>query len=349
MTPSTPASARPDAAAPAAGAPLLAVKGLSVAADADTPLVEDLAFSVANGEALAIVGESGCGKSLTSLAIMGLLSPKLKKHSSGRILFEGHDLSVLPEKTLQTIRGNRMAMIFQEPLTALNPVMTVGAQVMEVLRKHRGLSKSQARARTVELFAQVSIPDPESRIDDYPHRLSGGMRQRVTIAMAIACEPSLIIADEPTTALDVTVQAQILDLLAEIRARSGQSLIMITHDLGVVRRVAERMIVMYAGVVVEAGPVAALMAAPRHPYTAGLIAARPHGSFKTDHQKLSDIPGAVPAPHARPAGCLFSPRCARADDQCRNARPPLTTHPDGRASRCFHPLEAPLPATGEVA
>jgi oligopeptide/dipeptide ABC transporter ATP-binding protein len=320
------------------GKALLQVSNLFISADPDTPLIEGLSFEVGAGETLAIVGESGCGKSLTSLAIMGLLPDQLGKHTNGRIEFEGKALTEMRPRELQSIRGNRMAMIFQEPLTALNPVMTVGAQIIEVLRKHRGLSKSDARKKAIDLLAQVRIPDPDSRIDEYPHRLSGGMRQRVTIAMAMACEPSLIIADEPTTALDVTVQAQILDLLKEIRERSGQSLVMITHDLGVVRRIAERMIVMYAGVVVEAGNVADIMEAPRHPYTAGLIAARPHGSFKTDGMPLNDIPGAVPAPQARPKGCLFSPRCDFATDECRESRPQLTETDGDRAYRCFHPI-----------
>lgn len=318
--------------------PLLKVEDLFISAAADVPLIEGLSFEVGAGETLAIVGESGCGKSLTSLAIMGLLPGQLGKHTKGRIEFEGKALTEMPARVLQSIRGNRMAMIFQEPLTALNPVMTVGAQIIEVLRKHRGMSRAEARTKTISLLEQVRIPDPETRLDEYPHRLSGGMRQRVTIAMAMACEPSLIIADEPTTALDVTVQAQILDLLREIREQSGQSLVMITHDLGVVRRVAERMVVMYAGVVVESGPVADIMHSPRHPYTAGLIAARPSGSFKTDGKPLNDIPGAVPAPTARPKGCLFSPRCTFATDVCRETRPALTETDDGRAYRCFHPI-----------
>ncbi|SFU22399.1 ABC transporter ATP-binding protein [Mesorhizobium sp. YR577] len=317
---------------------LLKVAGLSISAAADTPLVEDLSFEVGRGEAVAIVGESGCGKSLTSLAIMGLLPDSLDRHKRGAISFEGRDLTALPLRDMQSIRGNRMAMIFQEPLTALNPVMTVGAQIVEVLRKHRKMGKVEARERATDLLRQVRVPDPEARLDDYPHRLSGGMRQRVTIAMAMACEPSLIIADEPTTALDVTVQAQILDLLREIRERSGQSLVLITHDLGVVRQIAERMIVMYAGVVVEAGSVEDIMSSPRHPYTAGLMAARPRGSFKHDGKLLSDISGAVPAPDARPQGCLFGPRCARAAEDCLTARPPLTATADGRAHRCFYPI-----------
>jgi oligopeptide/dipeptide ABC transporter ATP-binding protein len=317
---------------------ILKVSDLFISAGPDMPLIEGLSFEVKAGETLAIVGESGCGKSLTSLAVMGLLPDQLSRNATGRIEFEGKTLTGMPARQLQSIRGNRMAMIFQEPLTALNPVMTVGAQIMEVLRKHRGVSKADARAKTSDLLAQVRIPDPESRLDEYPHRLSGGMRQRVTIAMAIACEPSLIIADEPTTALDVTVQAQILDLLREVRERSGQSLVMVTHDLGVVKRIAERMIVMYAGVVVEAGKVAEILKSPRHPYTAGLIAARPHGSFKSDGKQLNDIPGAVPAPDARPKGCLFSPRCTFATAECHETRPELTEIGDGRAYRCFHPI-----------
>src|SRR5690606_25266722 len=251
MTSSTHVCAPADAAHP----PLLEVDDLHVFVDGSTPLVEGLSFTVSAGETVAVVGESGCGKSLTSLAIMSLLPPNLDRQRRGSIKLAGRELTTLRPREMDKVRGDRMAMIVQEPLTALNPVMTVGAQITEVLFEHRGMAKKEARARAVELLRLVGIPDPESRINDYPHRLSGGMRQRVTIAMAMACEPELIIADEPTTALDVTVQAQILDLLAELQEKSGLGLMLITHDLGVVRQVADRMIIMYAGSVVESGPV----------------------------------------------------------------------------------------------
>ncbi|MDR5652567.1 ABC transporter ATP-binding protein [Ruixingdingia sedimenti] len=316
---------------------LLGVQNLSIAAGPKAPLVEDVSFAIGKGEALAVVGESGCGKSLTSLAIMGLLPSNLKRMTAGRILFQGEDLMTKPQRALQAIRGNRIGMIFQDPLTALNPVMTIGAQIAEVLQAHRPMDRAAARARAVELLDMVRIPHAAERLDDYPHQLSGGMRQRVVIAMAMACGPELIIADEPTTALDVTIQAQILDLLVELRARSDLSLMLITHDLGVVTRVAERMIVMYAGTVVESGTVAQIMQAPRHPYTAGLMAARPHGSFRLTGERLTDIPGTVPAPTKRPPGCLFEPRCPRAGDLCRTTRPDLTAE-GGRAYRCHFPI-----------
>ncbi len=330
MTFSTPASARAE--------PLLAVEALSVGAGPGMPLIEDLSFSVNPGETLAIVGESGCGKSLTSLAVMGLLPPELRRHQKGAIRFRGRNLPDLPPRQLRALRGNEIAMIFQEPLTALNPVMTVGAQIMEVLTAHSRLDRDAARRRVVDLLDKVRLPDPEARVREYPHRLSGGMRQRVTIAMAIACEPALIIADEPTTALDVTVQAQILDLLSDLHARSGNSLILITHDLGVVDQIADRMVVMYAGSLVEAGPVAEVLRSPRHPYTAGLLAARPRGSFVHGGQPLQEIPGRVPAPDQRPPGCLFAPRCPRATRTCTATRPPVEDFADGRSLRCFHPL-----------
>ena len=319
---------------------LLSVEGLEVRDAQGSALVEGISFDLKKGEALAVVGESGCGKSLTSLAVMGLLPPQLARTRRGSIRFEGQDLTTLSDRALRRLRGNRLSMVFQEPLTALNPLLTVGAQITEVLRTHRGMGRAAARARAVELLGLVRLPDPERRFDDYPHRLSGGQRQRVTIAMAIACDPALIIADEPTTALDVTVQAQILALLAEVRARTGQSLMLITHDLGVVGQVADRMVVIYAGVVVESGPVAEVLTHPRHPYTAGLLAARPHGSYAATGEEVTDIPGAVPAPHARPAGCLFSPRCDRADARCHAERPRLTEGGAGRHHACFHPLEA---------
>jgi oligopeptide/dipeptide ABC transporter ATP-binding protein len=334
MTSSIPASAPVDIT----GRPLLSVTGLEIRDAEGSPLVEGISFEVNRGEALAIVGESGCGKSLTSLAIMGLLPPKLAKTRRGDVFFDGEDLTRISDKALRKLRGNRLSMVFQEPLTALNPLLTIGAQIVEVLRTHRNMSPRDARARAIELLGQVKLPDPERRFGDYPHRLSGGQRQRVTIAMAIACNPSLIIADEPTTALDVTVQAQILQLLAEIRAETGQSLMLITHDLGVVGQVADRMVVIYAGVVAESGPVGEVLTQPRHPYTAGLLSARPKGNFAETGEQVTDIPGAVPAPNNRPKGCLFAPRCPRVQTRCTESRPPLVEAGD-RAHSCFFPLE----------
>ncbi|MBN9038707.1 MAG: ABC transporter ATP-binding protein [Rhizobiales bacterium] len=321
-----------------APAPLLDVEDLSISVRRGVPLVEGVSFSIGAGEAVAVVGESGCGKSLTSLAIMGLLPGNLQRNATGRILLEGEDLSAKSPREMQDVRGNRVAMIFQDPLTSLNPVMTIGAQIMEVLEAHRDIDRAAATARTIELLDLVRIPDPQERMHAYPHQLSGGMRQRVVIAMAMACEPQLIIADEPTTALDVTIQAQILNLLVELRRKSNLSLMLITHDLGVVCRVAERMIVMYAGSVVEAGEVSAILDGARHPYTAGLMAARPHGSFKRTGQRLVDIPGTVPPPTSRPKGCLFEPRCPRAQEKCRAVRPDLAADGAGHAFRCHFPI-----------
>ena len=323
--------------------PLLCVDRLRVTAKGDVPIVEDLSFTVQRGETVGLVGESGCGKSLTALAIMRLLAGNLRI-AQGSITLEGEELTTMPDERLRALRGGRMAMIYQEPLTALNPVMSVGAQLVEVLRAHQDISRDAARARAVELLSMVRIPDAANRAGEYPHRLSGGMRQRVVIAMALACNPTLLIADEPTTALDVTVQAQILRLIKQLQREANLGLLLITHDLGVVRQVADRVVVMYAGAVVEEGAVDTVLDAPRHPYTAGLIAARPHGSFTLGQHRLAEIPGAVPAPEARPAGCVFAPRCARADESCRAMRPALTAAPDGHAYRCFHPMTGGVPA-----
>lgn len=317
-------------------APLLKVEDLQVSLSGNVPIVEQLSFTVQRGETVGLVGESGCGKSLTALAIMRLLTGNLQI-TGGSVVFEGTELTTLPESRFRSLRGDRMAMIYQEPLTALNPVMTVGAQLIEVLRTHREMSKGEAARRAVELLEMVRIPDAGSRLNEYPHRMSGGMRQRVVIAMALACNPSLLIADEPTTALDVTVQAQILRLVKQLQREANLGLLLITHDLGVIRQVADRVVVMYSGSVVEEGPVDAVLDNPRHPYTAGLIAARPHGSFSLDQHRLTEITGSVPAPQARPSGCVFEPRCDRAAADCRAARPVLASY-GNHALRCYHPI-----------
>jgi oligopeptide/dipeptide ABC transporter ATP-binding protein len=309
---------------------LLAVEGLTVSFGRFA-VVEDLSFTVDPGEVLAIVGESGSGKSLTALALMRLVPPPGRV--SGRVVFDGAELLALPERQMRSIRGGSMAMVFQEPMTSLNPVFTVGSQIAEALRWHRGLSGAAARAEAVRLLSLVEIPNPAARVADYPHQLSGGMRQRVMIAMALACNPRLLIADEPTTALDATVQAQILDLLRRLRAELGMAVILITHDLGVVSDFADRVAVMYAARVVEAAPAAALFADPAHPYTEGLLASLPR--LAETVERLAAIPGQVPPPFALPPGCRFAPRCAHAKAPCELAIPPLLALPGERFAACI--------------
>lgn len=320
-------------------APLLRVTDLEIAPRRGAPIVEALSFEVHRGETVGLVGESGCGKSLTALSVMRLLPENLRT-STGQVALEGQVLNRLDPEAMRRLRGVRMAMIYQESLTALNPVMTVGAQIVEVLLAHRDIGRAEARRQAVALLEMVRIPEPELRFGEYPHRMSGGMRQRVVIAIAIACNPSLLIADEPTTALDVTVQAQILRLLKRLQKDGDRGLLLITHDLGVVRQVCDRIVVMYAGSVVEEGPVDLILDSPRHPYTAGLIAARPGGDRARDGHVLADIPGSVPAPDDRPPGCVFAPRCARVEDDCRATRPSLGPAGAGRALRCYHPIDA---------
>jgi peptide/nickel transport system permease protein len=310
--------------------PGLAIAGLTV--EIQTPRgtirpVDDVTLSVAPGETLAIVGESGSGKSMTALAAMGLLDPAARI-VSGRASFEGRDLATLTEPELRSLRGNRIAMIFQDPMTALNPVIRVGEQIVEAIRAHRPVSRATARARALELFRRVGIADAEKRLDVYPHEMSGGMRQRAMIAMALANDPVLLIADEPTTALDSTVQAQILDLLADLRRDTGAGMIFITHSLAVVAEIADRVAVMYAGQIVETGPVAEVFANPRHPYTAALLAASPEAEDPS-----AGIPGTVPALHDLPPGCRFAPRCVHAAPVCA-APPALEALGHGRQSRC---------------
>ena len=290
--------------------------------------VDGVSLSIEAGEVLALVGESGCGKSVTAASILGLVPDPPGRIVGGSICFEGRDLVGLPKRDLRALRGDRIGMIFQEPMTSLNPALTVGEQIGEVLMQHRGMTRRQAIARAAELLDLVRVPDPARRVSEYPHRLSGGMRQRVMIAMAIACEPRLLIADEPTTALDVTVQAQVLDLLLSIRQRFGTAILLITHDLGVVAETADRVAVMYAGRKIEEAATAALFAAPQHPYTRGLLAASPEiqpGDVSTSRERarLTEIPGMVPALDAMPPGCRFAPRCPELRPGCTAAPPPL--------------------------
>ncbi len=285
--------------------------------------VRDLSLTLMPNETLALVGESGCGKSVTAMSVMGLIRPPVGRVAAGRILLDGHDLAGLSEPELENLRGDRMAMIFQEPMTALNPVMTVGDQVAETLRIHRGLSRAAARDRVLALFEEVKIPSAAQRLDEYPHQFSGGMRQRVMIAMALACEPAVLLADEPTTALDVTIQAQVLGLLADLRKKHGMAVLFITHNLGVVAQIADRVAVMYAGEIVESGPVQSIFARPAHPYTRALFAAIPR--LDRPDAPLAAIAGRVPPLDAMPAGCRFAPRCAmrRAGCEAEQALAPL--------------------------
>ena len=300
--------------------------------------VDGVSFTIGPGETLGIVGESGCGKSVTALSILRLVQPPGRIEAGSRILFEGQDLLRLDDAGIRRVRGNRIAMIFQEPMTALNPVFTVGDQIAEVARVHASASRREAWDRAVEMLTTVGIPAPADRARQYPHQLSGGMRQRVLIAMALVMSPALVIADEPTTALDVTIQAQILELLADLQQRLGTSIAMITHDLGVIAEVASRVVVMYGGEVVEEARVEALFAEPHHPYTEGLLHAMPRVGRK--QQRLAVIPGSVPPPTAWPTGCRFRDRCPYAWERCANEHPPLYQIGAGHVSRC-HLAEEP--------
>src|SRR6516225_6460942 len=327
-----------------ADGPVLEIGELRVSFHGDdgraTRAVDGVDLTVQRGQTLGLVGESGCGKSVTALAVMGLL-PKDSAAVSGWIRFEHSDLLNLPDRAMRDLRGDRLAMIFQEPMTSLNPVYPVGEQIAEVLVRHRGLSRQQARARAVELMRLVKIPSPERCIDDYPHRLSGGMRQRVMIALALACEPTLLIADEPTTALDVTIQAQILDLMRDLKASIGAAIILITHDLGVVAAVCDEVAVMYACEIVERAPVDVLFAAPQHPYTIGLLGSIPRLDWSVD--ELDAMDGMVPNMAALPTGCRFAPRCPFVREICTQAPPPIVPVGRGHASRCIRaPLEQVL-------
>jgi peptide/nickel transport system ATP-binding protein len=319
-------------------APALELRDLSIALHTRhglLPAVSNVSFSVAPGETLAVVGESGCGKSLTALAIMRLLPNPPARISGGQILLQGRDLASLSERGMQAVRGKEIGMIFQDPMSALNPVATVEAQITEVLRQHQPLSGAAARDRALELLTLVGISDARARLGEYPHRLSGGMSQRVMIAMAIACNPLVLIADEPTTALDVTIQAQILDLLRRLQAETGMALILITHDLGVVAEAADRVAVMYAGKIVETATVDALFDRPLHPYARGLMAATPTAGPDGRHARLADIPGMVPALADLPPGCAYAARCPLAFGRCWQSPPYLTTPPGGHPVACF--------------
>jgi oligopeptide/dipeptide ABC transporter ATP-binding protein len=297
--------------------------------------VDDVSFTVAPGETLGIVGESGCGKSVTSLSIMRLVPQPPGYHPSGVIEFAGRDLLKLPERAMRKLRGADVAMIFQEPMTSLNPIFRVGSQIGESLRQHRGLTRKDARLEAIRLLERVGIPDPSKRVDDFPHQMSGGMKQRVMIAMALACNPKLLIADEPTTALDVTIQAQILDLLRDLQAEFNMAILLITHDLGVVAEMAHRVVVMYGGRIAEQAPVEELFAEPRHPYTLGLFRSLPDLEAKRS-DRLAVIPGMVPSATAFPSGCRFRNRCAFATDACAEELPPLVSVGEAHDAACIH-------------
>ncbi|MFZ0131251.1 MAG: ABC transporter ATP-binding protein [Desulfobacterales bacterium] len=297
--------------------------------------VDDVSLSVAAGQTLGLVGESGCGKSVTAHAIMQLIPQPPGRIAGGKVLFEGTDLLQLGERRMRRIRGNRISMIFQEPMTSLNPVFTVGEQVGEVIRLHQHLSRPETRRRVVDIFQLVGIPAPEKRLADYPHQMSGGMRQRVMIAMALACSPKLMIADEPTTALDVTIQAQILDLMNKLKEDTGAAILFITHDLGVIAEMAQHVAVMYAGKLVEHAEVGALFADPKHPYTVGLMQSIPVLGRQTGDGRLRTISGMVPSLFSLPSGCLFSDRCPDVFDDCRRIEPEMVAVGDNHTARCL--------------
>jgi oligopeptide/dipeptide ABC transporter ATP-binding protein len=302
--------------------------------------VDGVSYQVQRGETLGVVGESGCGKSVTALSVMRLIPDPPGRIVGGRILFDGVDLASLDDEGIRKIRGNRIGMIFQEPMTSLNPVFTVGDQIMEAVLLHKGVSRAEARAHAIEMLRKVGIPSPESRVDDYPHQMSGGMRQRVMIAMALSCDPQLLIADEPTTALDVTIQAQILDLLRKLQQELGMSVLLITHDLGVVAQNAHSVAVMYAGKVVEYSHTKEVFANPRHPYTVGLFRSIPRLGVKV--RRLDTIPGTVPSALEFPSGCRFRNRCPFATDRCTAEEPALREIAPGHTAACHYAEEVTL-------
>ena len=315
--------------------PLLSVRNLKVyfhGRDDTARAVDGVSYDVGKGETVCLVGESGCGKTVSALAILGLVPDPPGEIVSGDILFKGRNILRLKEVELQHIRGNQIAMVFQEPLTSLNPVFTIGNQIEEAIQVHEDLESKELRDRCIRLLKDVGIASPEQRLKDYPHQLSGGQRQRVMIAMALACNPDLIIADEPTTALDVTVQAQILNLLRTIQQKAGMSILYITHDLGVVANIADQVYVMYSGLIAEKGNTEQIFSQPRHPYTRGLLASLPGRSSRG--KRLHSIPGSVPNPSHKPGGCPFHPRCASAVETCQSVLPDMCDYGEGHLSRC---------------
>ena len=302
--------------------------------DGVVPAVDGVSFSMRTGEVLGVVGESGCGKSVTAMSVLRLVASPPGKIAGGEVTFNGKNLLALSEADMRKIRGNDIAMIFQEPMSSLNPVFTIGVQIDEVLKLHQKLDDKKARTKTVEMLKLVGIPNAQTVAQSYPHSLSGGMRQRAMIAMALACKPKLLIADEPTTALDVTIQAQILELMKQLKEDTDTAIMLITHDLGVIAEMAQHVVVMYAGRVVEEADVYTLFEAPRHPYTLGLLNSKPR--VEENLEVLESIPGAVPNPLAMPTGCHFHPRCKYADDKCRHLMPNLEELTEGHKVRCWH-------------
>ena len=329
---------------------LLSVKNLTVeftTRDGIAPVIDDLSFDLAPGETLSLVGESGCGKSMTALAIMGLIPSPPGRVAGGSISLAGENLLQASDTRLRAVRGNDISMVFQEPMTSLNPVFTVGEQISETLRRHQGLNRRQAKALSIEMLDAVQIPLPTRRINDYPHQLSGGMRQRVMIAMALACRPKVLIADEPTTALDVTVQAQIFDLMRAVGKETDAAIILITHDMGSVAEMAERVVVMYAGRKIEEGYVDDILARPRHPYTRGLIACVPHllETVSAERPSLQEIPGMVPPlSEFGFVGCLFAPRCDWVETRCWQEKPQVTQVTSTQGAACWNLEEAKISA-----
>jgi peptide/nickel transport system ATP-binding protein len=325
------------------GETLLEIRDLRTCFDTDEGVVHAVAgvsWRIEKGETLGVVGESGCGKSVTAMSILQLNPVPPTRYAGGQILFRGRDLLKLPEPQLRAVRGNEIAMIFQEPMTSLNPVYTVGAQIVEVLQLHRGMKAREARESAIGMLRKVGIPSPETRIDEYPHQMSGGMKQRVMIAMALACDPALLIADEPTTALDVTIQAQILELLTGMQAELGMSILLITHDLGVVAETSDHVAVMYAGRIVEYAATDELFARPLHPYTWGLFQSLPEMHAAGD-RRLREIPGTVPNPLRLPSGCPFRTRCVNAIARCASEEPALVPHAPGHLLACHVPMDVP--------
>jgi peptide/nickel transport system ATP-binding protein len=332
----------------AVDAPVLEVCDLEIRFRTDegpVHAVTGLSFTVGRGEVLAVVGESGCGKSVTALSILGLQPTNAQVR--GRIMFEGEDLLSIPARKMRDVRGGRIGMVFQEPMSSLNPVMSVGRQIKESLRRHRGLSGRAATERAVELLELVRIPAARQRLDDYPHQMSGGMRQRVMLAIAMACDPAVLLADEPTTALDVTIQAQVLDILRDLRADLGTAVVLITHDLGVVADIADRVLVMYAGHQVEAASLDDLFASPLHPYTAGLMNAVPRRQRHNPDGRLAEIKGIVPVLRREPEACVFAPRCPSRTPECDAEMPALRPAADGTAASS-HPVACVHPGSVEV-